>query len=163
MDRVGLVIVTHGTAPPSETLDKLSFHGNQSEMMETSGAFQELSKKAVALIRQLLDKGFVVDVVASGGKRNWKDPLGVGDVLLREIVRGISMEEIVSLSGTVQVEGASKDVYEAAKMSMSKLSRRNISQLTVLCADPQAAEAFRHLKPKIDVSLVAPECVASCS
>lgn len=70
-DNVGVVVVTHGTPPPSRALDSLCFHDNLLDIPKTPNGFILLVKQATALIRALINEGKRVHVIASGGKRQW--------------------------------------------------------------------------------------------
>ena len=158
----GVVVVAHGTTPPDRLLGSLTYDDVTNHQMPEvdSEGFTKLVTEASKLIKERIAKGEHVHVVASGGKRKWTDMLALGDILMREIVRQVGLDMFVPSPGataTIAVEGASKDLYDAAKMSVNLLKKyKDLKCLTVVCGQDTAQkskDAFDLTMPRCTVDL----------
>lgn len=146
--RLGVVVVAHGTEVAEEVVD--------SETTPATGALAKLVGEATRLIQNLVSQGHDVHVIASGGKRTWTDQHSLGEVLLREIVRELSLEifaiDAAKPRATIEVETKSKDVDASALEAVRKLKKSGVTGLTVICAlGNKAADAFRFAHCPVEV------------
>mmetsp|Transcript_3816 Transcript_3816/g.9797 ORF Transcript_3816/g.9797 Transcript_3816/m.9797 type:complete len:183 (+) Transcript_3816:14-562(+) len=159
-EAVALVVCAHGTPPP-EFLEDVEFHDNLSSLPRPSSqAFVDLVATAAACFRTLVDAGYYVHVITSGGKRKWTDVLGVGDVLLRELVRELTIDSFSpapGAKGTIEVEGLSKTVHDAARHTVARIRKKTVNHVTVVCAAAaEAADAFQLASTQCVVDVVDP-------
>mmetsp|Transcript_21494 Transcript_21494/g.66283 ORF Transcript_21494/g.66283 Transcript_21494/m.66283 type:complete len:203 (-) Transcript_21494:60-668(-) len=154
---VGVVVVAHGTEAPADLLKSLTYDQvTDSEMPEVDTKdFKALVLEAASVIKDRILRGERVHVVCSGGKRKWTDMLSLGDVLTREIVRKVGLEKFVPSPGataTLHVESASKNIYDAAKMSVNVLKKFPLESVLVVANESVA----QHCQDAFDLTL--PRC-----
>lgn len=143
--RLGVVVVAHGTEVTKGVVDD----------EPATGALAKLVLEATKLIQAHVGQGHDVHVIASGGKRAWTDQHSLGEVLLREIVRELSIDMFAigaKARATIEVEGKSKDVDASAYEAIRRLKTNGVTGLTVVCAlGGKAADAFRFAQCPVQV------------
>jgi len=127
-----LLVVTHGAADPAAA---------------TAALVAETARQ----LRARVARDERVLVVASGGKRHWRDEFSQGEDLLREITRDVGIEAFspaaAAVPASVEVEGRSRDISESARNCASLIGRRldRVASVTVVTVDDAARAEARRL------------------
>uniref|UniRef100_A0A7S3JW69 DUF218 domain-containing protein n=1 Tax=Aureoumbra lagunensis TaxID=44058 RepID=A0A7S3JW69_9STRA len=156
-ETIGIVILAHGYQIENEKLSRVSFDDVTDFKADTKNlGLEHIVQRAEIIIRSYLDQGQSIVVITSGAKRKWTDSLSLGDVLMREIVRTISLKAFLSpAKAFIQVEDSSIDLHQAAKHTTQLLLKHNIDRLCVITHSniAQCQDAFQSLLPKCPVDV----------
>ena len=109
-------------------------------------------------------------VVACGGKRDWRNELSEGEIVLRELTRAVGIETFAPAAAraTLEVEGRSKCLEDAARNAASMLALGSrlarVSSMTVVCGSDARAEVRRVFSdhfPGVNIDVAAPKRAAA--